>query len=161
MAKAITNLDNFTDYEVKEDGTIRNRFNGKVYKHITDRAGYKRVYLTGTNSKRSNLAVHRLLAMTYIPNPDNKPCVNHIDGDKTNNNLLNLEWCTHKENTHHAINTLGIKIGGQLEKTLRNKMIHTLSYLFTYDEIALVFNISQPRVLKIIKDYNEQRNPIK
>lgn len=52
---------------------------------------------------RKNQFIHRLLGLAFIPNPENKPVINHIDGDKTNFNLVNLEWATVKENTQHAI----------------------------------------------------------
>lgn len=65
------------------------------------RHGYYMVDLC-TNGKRFNASVHRLVAEAFIPNPDNKPCVNHIDGDKANNCVDNLEWCTHSENQLHA-----------------------------------------------------------
>lgn len=55
--------------------------------------------------KRRTLYVHRMLADLFIPNPDNKPCVNHIDGDKQNNAVENLEWCSHQENMTHAYAT--------------------------------------------------------
>jgi len=54
------------------------------------------------NGQRKHFLVHRLLAITFLPNPKNLPCVNHIDGVRTNNNLTNLEWCTQAENLIHA-----------------------------------------------------------
>lgn len=54
------------------------------------------------NGKRKNHKIHRLVAQAFIPNPENKPEVNHIDEDKTNNNINNLEWSTRKENVNHG-----------------------------------------------------------
>ena len=56
--------------------------------------------------KTHRVLLHRLVAMAFIPNPENKRCINHIDGNKTNNSISNLEWCTHSENLFH-----GYKIG--------------------------------------------------
>lgn len=64
--------------------------------------GYSYVQLVDYNGNRYRECVHRIVARTFIPNPKNKPQVNHIDGDKNNNRLCNLEWCTPSENIQHA-----------------------------------------------------------
>ena len=56
------------------------------------------------NGKRKSLQIHRLIAQAYIPNPENKPDINHKDGNPLNNEVNNLEWCTKSENIQHAIN---------------------------------------------------------
>jgi len=70
---------------------------------------YARVTIR-VDGKSKRFSVHRIVAEAFIDNPDNKPCVNHIDGNKLNNNSDNLEWCTHKENTKHAFDT-GLSVG--------------------------------------------------
>lgn len=75
----------------------------KQKKHHT---GYLFVRLSnGSRKEQKNCTIHSLVAHAFIPNPLNKRCVNHIDGDKTNNCISNLEWTTHKENSEHAIRT--------------------------------------------------------
>lgn len=81
---------------------------GRILKNsIIKDKGYCRVSLNNKNGKISK-RVHRLVAEAFIPNPENKPEVNHIDGDKQNNRADNLEWCTNKENIEHSIRT-GLK----------------------------------------------------
>lgn len=67
---------------------------------------YLQVTLSKKNKTEKKL-IHRLVAEAFIPNPDNKPQVNHIDGNKANNHIDNLEWSTESENSNHAINVLG------------------------------------------------------
>lgn len=67
------------------------------------------VFALYKNLKRSILKAHRLIAIHFIPNPEGKPQINHIDGNKLNNNLSNLEWCTFKENAVHAFKT-GLRV---------------------------------------------------
>ncbi len=69
--------------------------------------GYYTVSLT-KEGDRKEIALHILIALTFMPNPDNKPCINHINGIKTDNKLSNLEWCTYAENNIHAYST-GLK----------------------------------------------------
>lgn len=72
---------------------------------IQDQHDYCIVILS-KNNKRHCFRVHRLVAQTFIPNPENKPQVNHIDGNKSNNKVSNLEWCTCSENLYHSYRTL-------------------------------------------------------
>lgn len=83
------------EYTIKEDG-IYNKFGRKI-KGSVDNKGYRRLKINGRSVRE-----HRLIAMKFIPNPENKPQVNHIDGDKLNNHPSNLEWATNSENQKHA-----------------------------------------------------------
>lgn len=75
---------------------------GGILKTYCDSHGYKRLRVC-IQGKTRLVYLHRLLAEAYLDNSDNKPCVNHIDGDKLNNDLPNLEWVTYSENTQHAV----------------------------------------------------------
>jgi HNH endonuclease/NUMOD4 motif len=96
----------FNNYEVSSDGVIRNIKTKRNLKYWYHNAGYYMVDLC-ENGKRKKLLVHRIVAETFIPNPENKDCINHKDGNKTNNSLNNLEWCSKGENNIHAIEKLG------------------------------------------------------
>ena len=95
-------------YKINEDGVIKstprngNGYKEKIIKHSLDSYGYEIVHLRNGN-KNSTKKVHRLLAEAFIPNPDNKPTVDHIDGNKTNNRLSNLRWATQSEQQLNAI----------------------------------------------------------
>lgn len=68
--------------------------------------GYYYVSMWNKNTnKHCRFNVHKLVALTYIPNPNNYSVINHIDGNKTNNSISNLEWCTQRDNIHHAYKT--------------------------------------------------------
>ena len=76
----------------------------ELLRYVNPKNGYVYVYLCN-NGRNKNARLHRLVAETFIPNPENKPQVNHIDGDKTNNKINNLEWCNQSENEKHAYRT--------------------------------------------------------
>lgn len=111
-------------YEVSDSGSVRSldryiyalnngtyckRFiPGKMLKTDIDEDGYVRINLQDKNHKGHRYGVHRLVAAAFIPNPCNKPTVNHKDGNKQNNSVDNLEWATDQEQSDHAI-ALGLR----------------------------------------------------
>ena len=84
---------------ITRNGVVFNTVKGQIVASFI-RNGYKCV-----RTHNKSFYVHRLLAQAFIPNPKNKPCVNHIDGKKLNDDLDNLEWCTYGENAKHAYKT--------------------------------------------------------
>jgi hypothetical protein len=92
-----------TNYFITENGDVYRKW-GDRYKKLKPfiNHGYHRICLCVNNIKKK-YRINRLVAECYIPNPDNKPIVNHIDSDKLNNHYSNLEWVTDRENKDHAI----------------------------------------------------------
>ena len=105
--KAVPGFEGY--YEVSNLGNVKSlgHYNNRKPKILTQdnskgKSGiYKRVKLY-KDGKCTRFLVHRLVALVFIPNPENKPEVNHIDNDTTNNVVTNLEWCTHSENMLHS-----------------------------------------------------------
>jgi len=105
MWKPVKNYEGL--YEVSDDGRVRStKRRGSAGRELKpfNLKGYRRVSLS-FKSKPIDYMVHRLVANAFIGNPDNLPHVNHIDGDKSNNIVSNLEWCSHLQNMHHAWRT--------------------------------------------------------
>lgn len=98
----IKEINGYERYFINEDGTV---FDSKYQKNVAtwiDTVGYRQCYLKDSDGKKHSKRIHRLLAMAFIPNPNNLPQVNHKDGDKLNNNIDNLEWISNKDNTQHG-----------------------------------------------------------
>ena len=90
-------------YEASDLGEIRNIKTGRVLVQFIGKDGYLRTQIAGKTR-----LVHRLIAKTFVPKPEGKDFVNHIDGDKQNNEVRNLEWVTRSENIKHAY-SIGLK----------------------------------------------------
>lgn len=116
-------------YQVSDDGVVRSMprksasgrtLSGVILRqHTVDR--YNRVTLY-KGGKRHTYMVHRLVARAFCPNPENKPQVNHIDGNRFNNRAENLEWCTQAENNKHAWNT-GLQPHDAMVKATRKSVL--------------------------------------
>lgn len=90
-------------YMISNLGNVKIIKNNKIRKLQQKNNGYLQLILN-KNSVQKHHYVHRLVAQAFIPNPENLPCVNHIDHDRTNNRVDNLEWCTYDYNNIHSIN---------------------------------------------------------
>lgn len=93
----------YSNYSITPSGQIFSHNLRKIeMKQQADKAGYLRTSLIGDNLKRKGVYIHRAVATTYLPNPKNKPHVNHLDNNPSNNCVDNLEWCTPGENMAHS-----------------------------------------------------------
>lgn len=92
----------FERYSVSTDGQVKSHHGKeKILVQRDNGSGYKKVYLSMPYEKR-NMLVHRLVALAFIPNPNNLPFINHKDENPSNNNVDNLEWCDAKYNNNYG-----------------------------------------------------------
>lgn len=97
------NVEGFEHYQVSDAGQIKNRDNLIMSSRACKTKGYRKIGLRHIDSgKQKTFLVHRIVAESFLSNPENKKTVNHIDGDKNNNAVSNLEWATQSENQIHA-----------------------------------------------------------
>ena len=109
-------------YQVSNLGRVKNLIRNNILKPISKRNGYLSVSLVN-NKKIKQFLVHRLVAITFLPNPNNYSIINHKDYDKTNNTIVNLEWCTQKHNVQHSIDHLKLTGVKQVLCLQNNKII--------------------------------------
>lgn len=148
----------FEKYKISNLGRIKS-FKGLSPKILKNRIkrGYSQCVLYSEN-KPINFLVHRLVAIAFIPNEDNKPYINHIDGNKSNNSVCNLEWCTHVENINHALKMRLDSFGKSgFNYKFSDEDISKIRFLYLSKnkkrkELSKLFNISTSHLDKILKN---------
>lgn len=131
-------------YCINLSGDVLNIKNRTFLKKSINCRGYYTIGIGGYNKGHST-TLHRILATQFLPNPNNKPCINHKDGDQKNNNITNLEWVTQKENVDHAWNNNLNKNKGET---------HYLSKLSNKDVLEIYNGKGQKTSTELSKIYN-------
>lgn len=153
----------------KKQGKDNYTSKGKFLKPQVLPSGYVRVSLSINGKSKSHL-IHRLVARTFIRNHDNKPTVNHIDGDKKNNNVYNLEWATYSENHLHAFKNGLMKISDKCKEFARvnikkaSMLNRKLSIddaseiceayatgIFTQEDLAIPFGVNRKTISNLVR----------
>ena len=145
-------------YLVSNLGRVFSKITKKVLKQNLHPNGYFTLAtkIGGRKGKAVCFKVHRLVALAFLPNIENKPFVNHIDGVKTNNNVNNLEWCTAKENTDHAIRTglldyskrIAVKVLNEEQTDFIKENYTPFCREFGSRSLAKMFGVSKTTVVK-------------
>ena len=117
-------VEGFEDlYSISDTGKVLSKRSGRIRKTSVNNSGHEciRIY---KNKKQYNFTIHRLVAMTFIPNPLSLKEINHIDENKLNNNVQNLEWCTRKYNQEYSGNIKKfVNAGAAAVKRIRSKKV--------------------------------------
>lgn len=152
-------INNTSNYEVSTLGRIRNKTTGYILKNRITKTGYYQVSIKYIDSdKFKNAYVHRLVAEAWIENPDNKPSVNHKNGDKSDNTLENLEWMTYKEQQKHRTETLKkVNIGSPKKVGQYDKQGNLINVFNSVEEAALAFGKSRVNIDSAIHHKKNQQ----
>lgn len=142
---------NRVNYIITKDARVFNiKTEKELHQHIGKKCPYKVVNIQlGKRGKYKTVLIHRLIGLAYIPNPDNKPVINHKDGNKMNLELSNLEWSTYSENAQHAIDN-GLR--GPIERKSEDSNLTT----HTVDEVLEVCDLLEkgysPKYIAMVYD---------
>jgi len=145
----------YEDYLISDRGRVYSEKNKKFLKPRKHRCGYFQITLCKNGIKKSH-TIHRLVSIAFIPNPENKPTVNHIDGCKANNHVSNLDWNTHSENSQHGFdNGLMQKGSEHVNSKLNEDQVLEIRRIFATGDysqrgLAKMFDITQPLICFIV-----------
>jgi len=147
-------IPNYSKYTIDIDGNIKN-INGVINKIQISNLGYKRINIKNDNGEQHNLLIHRLVAITYLDNPNNYQVVHHIDGDRLNNNVNNLLWCSCQ------YNQLSINKPNQKTSTIKKFYREVLNQDYYNSEKILkkyqkiLNNLQEINAINSIKELND------
>ena len=148
----MTEIKDYENYLIFEDGVIINTDTGRELKpYLSD--GY---YIIGLykDAKRKFFKLHRLIALAFIPNPDNKPCVDHINRNRKDNRIENLRWATSKENRRNL--TCNSNSGKQfISKIINKDMKQGFTYIFKIERPELYHSYSNKELQNVIEYRNK------
>lgn len=149
MSNRWKEIKGYERYRVSDEGVVFSTISNQIKKSFKDKKGYMRVqaYKEG---KPYTFKVHRLVAQHFIPNFDNKPQINHKDGDKTNNHWMNLEWITNKENYEHA-RGLGLSTRNRLVWDLREQLAYAKAIGYQIHFLAQALNTTTTTINRAIQ----------
>jgi hypothetical protein len=158
----VSNLGNFKSCDrIVTFNKVKALKKGRTLKLRESKDGYLYTVFS-VNSERKTIKPHRIVACVFIPNSENKPCVNHINGIKNDNRVENLEWVTYSENTIHAVK-IGLKKGKRNGTShfckLNQKQVNQIKKIYLKGNISQLelskkFNISQTQVSRICRGVN-------
>lgn len=157
--------DEHNRFEISSHGRLRNKINQHIYKPEVLRTGYYSVRTTlGSRNNKIHIIIHKAVAYSFIENPNNYPEINHKDGNKLNNNIDNLEWCSSHDNQQHKYDT-GLfdktKISGESNHahklTIQDVNFIREHYILGSSEyglkpLARMFNVSHSTIRSIIRN---------
>lgn len=133
-------------YQIAEDGTLVDTLKGRVVKQCQDSAGYMRIRMTTPDSCEIKFPVHRVVAAAFLPAPEaGQTHVDHIDGNRANNHVSNLRWCTPTENNRNPITVVKKQAAHRITETaLKRKVVceNTGEVFDSMTEAALHFNLT-------------------
>ncbi len=155
QASNLGNIRSLTRFTKDKRYDVKKTLKGKLLKLTKREDGYL-IITFRKNKTAKKFRVHRLICETFIENIENKPCVNHINGNKTDNSIKNLEWCTYKENMIHAFET-GLSPSGEKHyiSKLNNEQVLEIKQILKKDyilkDIAKKYNVTHTCIIQIRK----------
>jgi hypothetical protein len=160
MEETFRIIKDFEKYEVSNFGRVKNNKTGRILKPQIDSHGYYKVSLC-SDGKQFNKKIHKLVGETFIPNPFNKSCIDHIDNNKLNNNVCNLRFCTQQENcmnsklsSNNTSNYKGVSFSKQSNKWMAYIDINgKKQYLGYFEKIEDAVNARVKKAKELFGEY--------